>query len=374
MANFNSGASQRQIRDRMPRGRAGLLVFASGKRNLRSTRVNADPQARFSRTLTVDSYLDGHVYSIEIDGEIVSYTAVTADTNTTGVATKLAAKLAANPVVGGLLSISRVGAVITLTARWINVDVPMINTNARLTLGAATPSVPAQAVPYGRILFEGSAAQSEGNKRARLANAAALNQASVTLTPTVANTTVYDIRLIAPSGAAYIATYTSDGSATAQEIVEGLKAAVDAVAPFVAAGGSSTEDDATITITLPYFWRYEINGARWGTVVNVASKTADDVFAGVSLLSQAVAPDSYEADVDGYPPNSTMNLLSRLGEVFVEVDFSVSPSDPVYVELASGANQGKVFKTPSATRQLMSKLRWYEDDNGAEGITILSVL
>lgn len=62
-----------------------------------------------------------------------------------------------------------------------------------------------------------------------------------TIDVTAANSTEYTVRINGTE-----ATYTSDGSATVQEIVEGLKAAIDALA---VSGLTASEDNTTLTLT-----------------------------------------------------------------------------------------------------------------------------
>lgn len=73
------------------------------------------------------------------------------------------------------------------------------------------------------------------------------------LTPTAANEIDYTVKV---HGVAY--TYTSDDSATVKEIVEGLKALIDAGAP---AGVTCTEDDTKLILTgsAGTFFRYEVS-------------------------------------------------------------------------------------------------------------------
>lgn len=375
MANYADVTHQTSVRTSRKRGRVGQLAHtSSGGRNHIDTFINADPQRRWSRTLTVDSFNAGDVYDITINGRRVAYTAVSGDTDASGVAAKLKTAIESDPVAGGVVTVTRVGAVLTLTGRWPGFDVDVSKASARETLGAATAALTATPVPFGRVLFAGSAAAKAGNKRAKLPAAADLSLASHALTPVVANSTAYSVDVISPEGTKYTsAPYTSDVSATPKEIVDNVNLAIAALSAFIAAGGAVADDDAVLTVTLPDGWTLNASGALWGNV-RTAPVNADAKFVGVAVFSHTVAPDVFEGgDADGYGPNSTMDVLTGNGEIWVEVDAATAPSDPVYVELA-GDDAGKLYKTSTATRARLRRLRWYEDNDGADGIAIVRVL
>lgn len=363
---------QMSVRSTRRRGKAGQLAFTSRKRNIIGTYVNADPQRPASRTLTVDSFNAGDVYDVTIQGELVEYTAISGDTNAAGVAAKLKTAIESNPRAFGRVSVSIAGAVLTLTGRWPGVDLTFASASARITLGAESAAALAASVPFGRALFKGSPS-AYNNKLATLPSDADLSNVTHVLTPIVANSTAYPLTLVDPDGTSYAPSYTSDGSATPKEIVDAMTIAVAAVTAFTAAGGVVSDDDAALTIALPDGWSLTASGALW-TNERTAAVDADALLVGVSVFTQASAADAFDGgDVEGYTPNSAMMVLERNGSIFVEVDGPVATGDPVYVEL-SGAAAGKCYTTSTATRRRVRRLRWFEDDDAADGVAILQVL
>ena len=368
------GAVQTSVRTRRKRGKPGQLAHTGFPRNLIDTFINAEPQSRFTRAITVSTYTDAATYRFTIGDTVVSYVALTADVNVAGVAGKLKAAIESNPVAGGYVTVSLVGAVLTLTGRWPGFDIQMSTTDAKLSLAAASNALLASAVAFGRVLFRGGQAASEGNRLARVANAASLSLASHVLTPVVLNSTPYPITLVSPSGATYAPSYTSTGSATAALITAGAKAAIDSVAPFVAAGGSTTASATILTVSLPAGWSLQASAALFGNARN-AGVNADVAMVGVALFTQAACGDVFPGGepTDGYAPNSAMDVLTHNGAVWVESTQTILMNDPVFIELA-GDDAGRVYNTTSATRVLSRRLRWYEGSDGADGIAMVEVL
>lgn len=372
--NISTVTHQTSVRTDRKRGEVGRLAFLSQKRNRVDTFVNADPQSRWSRTVTIDSFNAGDVYDLTINGRRVAHTAVSGDTNADGVAAALKTKIDADGVAGAVVSVTRAGAVLTLTARWPGFDITISKDSARITLGSATAAASAAAVPFGRVLFAGSAAAKQGNKRAKLPAAGDLTKATHLLTPVVANATAYSVDVFSPDGTKYTsAPYTSDGSATAKEICDNVNTAIAALSAFISAGGAVADDDVALTVTLPFGWSLVASGALF-TNARTAPVDADAKFVGVAVFTHTSAPGVFEGgDADGYSPNSAMDVLTGNGGIWVEVGEATAPGDPVFVEMA-GDNAGKVYKTSTATRVRVRRLRWYQDDDGADGVAILEVL
>ena len=109
-----STISQRSVRSRHIAGIIGALAVMSFRRNRITTGVNSDPQRAMSKTLTIDTYTDGADYVVTLEGRTITYTATTADANTTGVASSLAAAINSDPQVRGFLKATPAAAVITL--------------------------------------------------------------------------------------------------------------------------------------------------------------------------------------------------------------------------------------------------------------------
>jgi hypothetical protein len=71
------------------------------------------------------------------------------------------------------------------------------------------------------------------------------NTQKVTVTPTVANNATYGFKVVTPAGVEHSISYTSDGDATAAEIIAGLETQVEAISGAILAG---TDDTTFLTI------------------------------------------------------------------------------------------------------------------------------
>jgi len=352
--------SQRDVRNRRIAGKAGMLAYLSIRRNRIGSFTNADPQRRMTKTVTVDTFTDGATYALTIEGRVVSYVAVTADTNVAGVAASFAAAINADPQARQIVNASAAAAVITLTGNLPGVSFSVSESDAKLTLADVLSALTADPIPFGRVLFYGSASvvSPYPNKLVKLPDASDLTGDSFVMTPAVANTTAYNLGLIDPAGARYTAAYTSDGTATAQEIVEGQKSALDALS---ITGLTSSEDNAALTLNLPYGWSLDYEAPRYSSVVKTAGAAIGDLFAGISLFTN---DEPYNAAYpNSYGPNSVLSALEGNGSIFMDNAEGVSRGDACYVELADGDDKGKLFRTSSATRALLPMMR-FESDEG----------
>lgn len=154
--------SQRAMRRKRVVGKAGMLVHASHKRNLIETFSNAYPQAKAQKTLTIDLFAAEQEYGLTLEGREVTYTALAADTDTAGVAAKLAAEINSDPQVRGILEASAAGSVITLTGLLPGFEFSASAPSADTTLADVAAAEDAEAVPFGRLLVR------TGTKTARL--------------------------------------------------------------------------------------------------------------------------------------------------------------------------------------------------------------
>lgn len=300
--------------------------------------VNESGRATQSSSITVDTAENSTAYSVVIDGITITVTS-DASATVTEIATALAAAINAEPLINGrVLATSAVG-VVTLTARVSGYAFTPSTTDSNLTVATATASATPDVVPFGVLCI------SDGNGKAQECAATAITAKSYTLTPTAANSSTYSVEVAIPSvlgGFAQRVTYTSDGSATEQEIVEGLKALLDAedIATYVA----TTEDDSSLTLTaITPGMDFEVSVQGQLTPQN-AGQTLEDVAVGVSLrdLSQSI-------ETAGYSAGSAMAVRSQ-GDVAVEVAAAVTPTDPVYARVSGS---GAPFRGSAASGYLM---------------------
>lgn len=193
-----------------------------------------------------------------------------------------------------------------------------------------------------------------------------------TLTVTPQNSTEYTVTV---NGVQI--SYTSDGSATGQEIVDGLEAAALAN-PFFSALATLVEASST-TLTLSAKNKNDaftvaisaelasavVSSAGvnlpFGRIVALAAQSSEPAggvlvtalssgapLAGATVHSHAVSvapytiPDSQDAsavggDVSGYPPGEMVSVMQE-GQIWLEAEESFDPGDAVYARFTSGTN------------------------------------
>jgi hypothetical protein len=98
------------------------------------------------------------------------------------------------------------------------------------------------------------------------------------ITPTAANGKHYKLKLTAVDQTTTEVDYTADGSATAQEIVEGLKTLIDAL---TITGLTVTEDNTALTLTMTAgtWLSAELSGTADDGVMTILETTADPGYA-----------------------------------------------------------------------------------------------
>lgn len=345
--------SQRNVLSRRPAAVIGMI--ASGRNVETHTVLNSDPQRVQISTLTVSNFADGKKYTWTIDGEEDSYTAIAADTNNDGVAAKIAAEINNNQYQRGLVKATAAGAVVTLTGLYPGQSVDVFG-STDLAAADTQSALEASKVPFGRlVIFAGQAitayegySQREMNLNGKLPLASALTARVLTLVPTVVNSTEYSVTAIV-DGVRYSASHTSDGSATAQEIVEGLQTALAAVLPSSVV---ATEDDASLILTGAGGVYFEVeHDSNQALTVTEAGQTLEQVALGVTKRR-----DDLEVDTIGggatleYPANHPMEVITR-GLIAVELESGVTPSmtDPVYVGVGA-SNTGRFYNAAGADR------------------------
>ena len=163
--------------------------------------------------------------------------------------------------------------------------------------------------------------------------------------------------------------FTSDASGTAQEIVEGLKAAADLVLP---AALTTTEDNSVLVITAatagdPFEAGASSNLAGVWTTGSDLTQLAK----GITAIDHSYPRDSAGAD-GGYPGNSTMTVR-RMGRIHVATEDTVSTTSDVYVRLAANGALDDLggFRGTANTGCLKlprDKARWVTGTTGGTAI------
>jgi len=319
--------------------------------------INASPQAAQVATVTITAQ-NATLYTVTINGVSVTYTSDASGTQAE-ISAGLQAAIEAEPSISGLV-IASGSTTLIITSRQADLAFT-ISVGANLSAAATTASAAAAALPFGRAVVR-DASNVQG---CQLISASAFTASSIEYTPTVANTALYRINLDV-DGAAYVIDYTSDGAATAQEIVEGLKAAADLLSiPNVVV----TEDDSVLLIESANGSSISSDQTSNLTIVVVNGDALADAFAGVALRQDTEDP-SQTGGVDGYAPNRTCSIR-RQGRVRVSTEASCSPGDKVYVRVAaSGANTtiGIFSNAAGAGAVLLPGASWYKNESASLAI------
>jgi hypothetical protein len=361
-------APQIEVTDSLIEGREGD-AYGSSYNKLDMSLLNASPQAVQSVVVSVTGATNSKAYIVNINSVPVSYLSDGSATQQE-IADGLVAAINNEPAVSGSVIASSGTNAFTVASRSIGLSFTLTEDDAQLSL-SSTAGVLASPVPFGRlVLFDAAREQA-----CRVLSASAFTGRVAVFTPTAVNSTTYAINLEI-NGQHYLISYLSDGSATVQEIVEGLAASAAgqaALSLYVTA----TEDNATLTLTA-------INGSDFliSAVTPVASlvitsdtpgTTLAGLAGGVAIRTNALEVTSQDG-VDGYGPNSVCAIRKRgMARVFSED--ATLPGGQVFVRVAaSGANTeiGRFRATAAAGCVLLPQARWQTARNG-QNLAIVSL-
>lgn len=311
-----------------------------------------------TKTLEVSTNTNGATYTFEVDG--ITLTATGGSTATlTGDA--IVAAIAANAIVNAAVSASNASGTVTLTSRNVAQVFYLLSTDSKLTVANGNAQDIGDDIDFGAGIIK---VASGSDYLCGQAAASKLTAKAIVITPTAVNSTLYTVDVtvhpLTLAERTYHAEYTSDGSATAQEIVEGLATAVNAVMP--ANTVIATEDNTALTLTA------EVAGLDFNVGVNANQSVA--AATGNTLTSQFVgisASDDGSVTVTATDSNSqTRKILGgkvftfyREGRVIVETESTPSPTLPVCVRVAG---TGALFSpTPSASYLPLPQYfaKWY---------------
>ena len=319
--------------------------------------VNDSPRTAQVDTITVDTVTNSATYTITLDGVALSYTADASAVNTEIVA-GLVAAINTEPLVSGKVLASATSATVaTVTARIAGQGFTLSDADAKLTCATTTADDDADPIGFGL----GVVSDSRG-RTAKSAAAASFTARACVITPTAVNSAVYTCN-ITINGRSFASSYTADGSATVQEIVEGMATAINAAMP--ASTVIATENDTTLILTA------EVLGEDFTVVVGTnlsqaafTGNTVNDLFAGVTLLDHTQTNES-----SGYAPNSTMSVLRR-GRIYITTEDDISTSATVFLRTGGTGTVG-AFRGSSDTGAIAldrSVARWVERISATQAV------
>ena len=267
---------------------------------------------------------------------------------------------------------------VTCTARFAGTDEDVTYTlNTNVTLVEATAASDGAAIGFGLAVMHDSTVD-QGVRPTKTSAVAMV----VHLTPAAVNSISYYVGAELSDGRQITASYVSDGSATAQEIVEGLQPVIDALMP--ASTIAWTEDNAKLIATAEvagavFKALYGSSGSSgtWIYADSVANVTADFTrpIAGFAVRSGYVGSVVDYSGGDGtaateYAAGSDMAVMEA-GVLVVETDDTVSRFDPVYVRItATGTEKVGSVRNDSDSGDciLLSGARFLEAATGTSAV------
>lgn len=232
-----------------------------------------------------------------------------------------------------------------------------------------------------------------------IANGLPTSRKYVSVAVTAANSTHYIVTIV-QNGVSAAYDYTSDGSATTAEIVLGLVALINAGTQSVLAAGTdtpllieSTADGADYEPVITY------NSNMVETVLVAQSQslgfglgvckdersTRDDAvraprqstdvtggrFLGVTVADFAQVPPA-GATVASFAANHMIPVL-RKGQVYVSVEQSVVPGDPVYCRYAAGGTLGAFGNTAGTSERALVPGAVYRSTAAISGVAVMEL-
>lgn len=317
------------------------------------TLTNSKPAVAQIDTITVDVATHSHLYTLTIDGSACNYQADSA-TSQAEISAGLAAAVNANPYVNGYVVAADATPAFTITARYPGRGFTASNVDAKCTNVHTLADDDSDPIPVGRAVLVDPTAADLG----MICSYVNMVAQVVVLTPAAVNDLRYTVE-IEVEGTHYAGTYLADGSASAQEIVEGLVASLNGLLP--ASTVVATEDNTTMTLTS------EVPGMPFTVITgpslvvtsnNGPTNRLTDVnrcIAGVTQLSGYL--EATDNDTIVYPANSAMNVIS-CGQVIVANEDTVTAGKDVFVRVDGTASTGQFRATTAASCVRLKKYRW----------------
>lgn len=363
-------ASQLEYRAYRGRGRAGLLFNNFADRVL--TRVNSAGQAAQVTNITVTA-ANAQTYTINVDGLTVSFLS-DASATVAEILEGLRAALVADAIIFGILTPTIDGTTLVLTGRAngfaFNVSASATGAGA-ITVTTATSASDANFLGFGLGVIRDT-----NNARGVVVPSSGLIARAVELTPLAVNNATYSVGVKLGTGVEYVAQFTADGTATAEEIAVGLAAQLNALLPAdtVLAGNTVGVLELTAEVAgqdFEYSLGSNNNGATWTVTSDNRSEftSIDRALIGVTGLEDSHSARTIGDDDAGYEPNADVSVMVE-GLLLVDAD-NASIGDPVYIGTSS-TEAGQFFNA-SGTGRLLLGDRFYWVDPSISGRAILGV-
>ena len=308
--------------------------------------LGAGGGAKKVSAIVVDTAANDTAYTYTCNGGTVTFTSDASGTKIEIAAGLAAAHNALTLASSVAFAVSDGVDTVTITAREINDDFSISETDGNLSLSTTTAASAGSAIPFGigvqRTSFATTGLPSLGTAKVMTATPVAVNDATYTMNITVDA----DDDGIEET---YSFSFLADASATIAEIVTGLTTAGNLAMP--ANSILLTDSTTTLTITSEIAGKdFEATGfGDLGAVVNMATTQASvrDMFQGISMKTQRI--ETTAAGVAQYAADDTVDVLAQ-GEIWVLLDSGQAPTvgDSVFCRATAGASeQLGAFRTDS---------------------------
>ncbi len=349
----------------------GQVMTDSALRRYKSG-INSNPQAAEVWTLTVDSDPGARTDdTISFDfgrgACTVTFSFDAGETEPT-IAAIIAAAVQAEPAVYGWVGTQVSGNDVIFTGRTPGSSFELTEAESYLSVVNTTNAAAASDIEVGRAVCVTGVNQTPGNPRrsaeadylVALASESLFTAQVQTLTVDTGAAVDMMIRIIEIRGSERIVVASDSvvGNATAATQATTIRDAINAIAPAntVVATGAGADIICTAEIA-GYEFEVEVMEAGVSSVDTTPASRATSLhraWGGVSVYTLADEAATIGATTGRYPANAGVRWLQE-GQIAVESSESLSFGDTVYVELAAGANAGKLYASAGADRVALSK-------------------
>lgn len=332
------------------KGREGQLFNADNRLVHTETIEFGADRAKATSTITVDTGTSAHKYVVQFGNETISFTS--ADTNTTNIATGIAAAWNANIVARAFYEATSASAVVTLTATFSGDHAEDITTTeSRLTIAETVAPNDGSALPFGRVVCENST----GRGVLPLAASLAQDEATITLTYEASVPVFYTVKVGDDLYSGSITMATSLAASTTA-----LAAAIDNIPGVTAANVADVCTIESDVAGVPI----EVTAAPGGAATTGDAVAAKVAVAGITDLAGSIfgiSIDTYDemsnvvgdSTPGGYRVGTSAECVLS-GDIWMKNGNSATKASRVYLGTSS-TEAGQCFDAAGSGRVLLSK-------------------
>lgn len=348
------------------------------------TLTNSNPQAAQVTTMAVSSYSDGadYVFTVTSGGstKTITYTATTADADTTGVAASIVTAFNATEEVRGLIAATSSTATITFTGQTPGISFTISESDAKLgTPSTTTAAASADAVSFGRAMISTGFSGASRIGHVPTTSSFTAQVITITITTGAGATFTPQIKINGQTYTGDAVAHDTDAATTATAIAT----EINALMPTETVIATTSTGDVILTA--------EVEGAEFEAdiIAAGAAVTATKVLttgpsrstslvralAGVSVRDESIENVTRGGDDPAYPANYGVLTLAA-GRIVVSNADGVSLGDAVYVSLAS-ATKGQFYNAAGTDRVYLppAVAEWDRDEpsGSAQDVAVLRI-